>query len=448
MPRSADESAEAGRKLRSHVSRQQQAIWQTPKGREPLRILKENDQGRLHDLLPIRYGRMVHDPFAFYRGAAAIMASDLAPLPITGIRTQLCGDCHLLNFGAFRTAEQRCLFDVNDFDETAVGAWEWDAKRLATSVILAGTSLGLAKSKTRRAALASMRSYREHMHGYAKMPALELWYDRLDEKKVEDILDAAGGKPAPVTRSKKLIAKTWHAFPGFVSASKDEYEIADQRPLLFHPKDRHAFLEMISETFRRYRTTLSFDRKALFDRFTLRDAAYKVVGVGSVGTRCLVALFTASDGSPLVLQVKEARASVLETYAGAPSGKSPGARVVDGERMLQAASDLFLGFATDTDGHDYYVRHLHDVKTGFNVGHLNADELRDYAKFCGWSLARAHAKAGGYAAFIAGYLGRSSVFDEAVLAFGEAYAEQNDKDYEQLVQAVRKKKIVAAEEPA
>lgn len=447
VPRNTDQSVEAGRKLRSRVGRHQQSVWKPSTGRDPLRILKENDEGRLRDLLPIRYGRMVHDPFAFYRGAAAIMASDLAPLPVSGIRTQLCGDCHLLNFGAFRTAEQRSLFDVNDFDETALGAWEWDAKRLATSVILAGTSLGLPKSKTRHATLASMRSYREHMHEYAKMPALELWYDRLDEKKVEAILDA-GGKPARQNRSKKRSAETWHTFPNFVSTANDTYEIADQRPLLFHPKNRHAFLEMISETFRRYRTTLSPDRKALFDRFTLRDVAYKVVGVGSVGTRCLVALFTASDGSPLVLQVKEARASVLETYAGAPPSKSPGARVVNGQRMIQAASDLFLGFTTDTDGHDYYVRHLHDVKTGFDVDRLDADGLRDYAKFCGWSLARAHAKAGGNAASIAGYLGRSSVFDEAVLEFGEAYAAQNDKDYERLVEAVRKKKIVAAQEPA
>ncbi|HEX3671684.1 MAG TPA: DUF2252 domain-containing protein [Candidatus Cybelea sp.] len=447
MPRNADQSAEAGRKLRSRVGRQRQATWQTPKSRDPLRILKQNDEGRLRDLLPIRYGRMVHDPFAFYRGAAAIMASDLAPLPVSGILTQLCGDCHLLNFGAFRTAEQRCLFDVNDFDETALGSWEWDAKRLATSVILAGKSLKLPKSKTRHAALASMRSYREHMHAYAKMPVLELWFDRLDEKKVEAILDAASGKPARIARSQKLTAKTWHAYPSFVSNANDTHEIVDQCPLLFHPKDRRAFLAMISETFRRYRATLLPDRKALFDRFTLRDAAYKVVGVGSVGTRCLVALFTSNDGSPLMLQIKEARQSVLETYAGAPHSKSPGARVVDGERILQAASDLFLGFATDTDGHDYYVRHVHDVKTGFDVGRLNAEELHDYARFCGWSLARAHAKAGGNAALIAGYLGRSTAFDEAILEFAEAYAKQNDEDYERLVEAVRKKKIIAAKEP-
>ncbi|MGA8575395.1 MAG: DUF2252 domain-containing protein [Candidatus Cybelea sp.] len=446
---SVEQSVEAGRTLRTRIGRHQQATWKPRASRDPLQILKESDAGRLPDVLPIRYGRMAHDPFAFYRGAAAIMASDLAALPVSGIRTQVCGDCHLLNFGAFRTAEQRCLFDVNDFDETALGAWEWDAKRLATSVILAGKSLGLAGSETRGAALEAIRSYREHMRKYATMPVLELWYDRLDESNVAAIIEAATGKRARDARSKKLQAvSSAHAYPSFVSSMRGAVKIVDQPPLLFHPPDVPAFLDMISATFALYRRTLSADRQALFARFTLQDAAYKVVGVGSVGTRCLVALFTANDGSALILQMKEARASVLETYAGAPGGRSPGARVVDGERILQAATDAFLGFTTDSDGRDYYVRQLHDVKAGFTVVHMNARELHDYAAFCGWALARAHAKAGGNAAMTAGYLGRSSSFDEAALEFAQAYSKQNDEDYERLVDAVRKGQIAAKKEPA
>lgn len=400
--------------------------------------------GRLEDLLPIRYGRMLASPFTFYRGAAAIMASDLASLPVSGIRTQVCGDGHLLNFGGFGTPENRLVFDVNDFDETTLGAWEWDAKRLVTSVVIAGRHLKLPPSDTRAAALRCSRAYREKIRSYAAMKVLDVWYDRLDEARMNEILRSAEERRQYHASIKKAKAQTRaHQFPRFARDAGGTVKIVDEPPLLYHPEDVAPFLEMVRTTFDAYRLELSEDVRTLFDRFTLRDAAYKVVGVGSVGTRCLVALFTAADEDPLVLQMKEARASVFETYAGAPAFACQGERVVTGQRALQAASDLFLGFAKASDGHDYYIRQLRDMKTSPDVDDMSAVALQDYADFCGWALARAHAKASGSAAMIGGYLGRSTAFDEAIVEFAEAYANQNERDYNALVEAVRDGKVKA-----
>ncbi|MGB8966965.1 MAG: DUF2252 domain-containing protein [Candidatus Cybelea sp.] len=436
---------DAGRALRSRASRRGQSTWRPgPDRRNPVEILQQSDEGRLADLLPIRYGRMLVNPFTFYRGAAAIMASDLSSLPVSGIRTQICGDGHLLNFGGFGTPENRFVFDVNDFDETTLGAWEWDVKRLVTSVIVAGRHLRLQASESRAAALRCIRSYREKIRDYAAMKVLEVWYDRLDESRMTDIVRSAEERRQYHASIKKAKVETRaHQFPRFARDFGGAVKIVDDLPLLYHPTDAAPFLEMVRATFTAYRATLPDDLRTLFDRFTLRDAAYKVVGVGSVGTRCLVALFTAADEDPLVLQMKEARASVFESYAGAPAFECQGERVMIGQRALQAASDLFLGFARASDGHDYYIRQLRDMKTSADVDDMSAAALADYADFCGWALARAHSKASGSAAMIAGYLGRSTAFDEAIVEFAEAYATQNERDYDALVDAVRNGKVKA-----
>jgi uncharacterized protein (DUF2252 family) len=442
---SVAEAVDAGRALRSRASRRSQATWRPGSDRpDPIEILQQNDAGRLVDLLPIRYGRMLASPFTFYRGAAAIMASDLAPLPISGIRTQICGDGHLLNFGGFGTPEREFVFDVNDFDETTLGAWEWDLKRLVTSVIIAGRHLRLQASDTQAAAVECAAAYREHVRSYATMRVMEVWYARLDEKRLAEIVRSAEERRQYHASIKKAKTESRsHAFPRFAQNAHGSLAIVDEPPLLYHPNDAAPFIEMVRGTFDAYRATLPDDRRALFDRFALRDAAYKVVGVGSVGTRCLIALFTAADDDPLVLQMKEARASVFETYADAPKYDCEGERVVTGQRSLQAASDVFLGFAKASDGHDYYIRQLRDMKTSADVDDMSAIALQDYARFCGWALARAHAKASGSAAMIAGYLGRSSAFDEAIVEFGQAYATQNERDYDVLVDAVRNGKVKA-----
>jgi uncharacterized protein (DUF2252 family) len=443
---SVADAVDAGRALRSRASRRGQAVWRPGTDRpDPVAILQQSDEGRLVDLLPIRYGRMLVSPFTFYRGGAAIMASDLASLPVSGIRTQICGDGHLMNFGGFGTAENRFVFDVNDFDETTLGAWEWDVKRFVTSAIIAGRHLKLQQSESRTAALQCIRTYRERIRGYAAMKVLEVWYDRLDEGRLNEIVSSARARRQYHASIKKAKTETRaHEFPSFTRETGGAVKIADDPPLLYHPKDLAPFLEMVRATFTAYREQLSQDLRALFDRFTLRDAAYKVVGVGSVGTRCLIALFTAAQEDALVLQMKEARQSVFETYAGAPAFGFQGERVVTGQRSLQAASDLFLGFAKASDGHDYYIRQLRDMKTSADIDDMSAVDLADYVDFCGWALARAHAKASGSAAMIAGYLGRSTAFDEAVVEFAESYANQNERDYEALVDAVQKGRVKAS----
>lgn len=385
---------------------------------------------------------MLQSPFTFYRGAAAIMACDLAHTPASGIQTQICGDCHLLNFGGFGTPENRFVFDVNDFDETTVGAWEWDLKRLVTSVVIAGQHLNLPRSDVRAAALVCAQTYREQIRRHAGMNVMEVWYARVDEAKLAAVIRSAKARRQYLESIRKAKSDSReHSFPKFADNVDGSPRIEDEPPLLYHPADTASFLKMVEKVFARYRATLANDLKSLFDRFALRDAAYKVVGVGSIGTRCLVALFTASRNDPLVLQMKEARASVYETYAGAPHYSSEGERVVTGQRALQAASDLFLGYAAADDGHDYYVRQLRDMKTSADVDRMTASELEDYSAICGWTLARAQAKAGGNAATIAGYLGRSNLFDEAVADFAHAYALQNEEDYEQLVEAARAGKL-------
>ena len=430
----ADSARAEGKSARERAPRSAHAAWTPPTDRpDPVETLAHDDEGRLEELLPIRYERMLASPFAFFRGSASIMARDLQGTPDSGIRTQICGDAHVSNFGGFATPERNLVFDVNDFDETTPGgAWEWDVKRLAASIAIAGQHLNFRSRDVDVAVLAAIRRYRERVGTYAAMRVLDVWYAHIDELSLAEAVRLAAARNGA------------RAFSSLVDAAGSPPRIRDRKPLVFHPDDDDAFVERVRDGFRRYRDSLTPERCALFDRFRFIDAAYKVVGVGSVGTRCAVALFLAGAGDPLLLQVKEARASVYAPFVGSSGFDDHGERVVVGQRLMQAASDLFLGWMQAADGRTFYVRQLRDAKTGADIERMTVRELAHYASLCGWALARAHAKAGGDAARIAGYLGRGPSFDEAVAAFAAAYAGQNRDDFEALVAARAAGRLPAA----
>jgi len=397
-------------------------------------------------LLPIRYFRMLQSPFAFYRGSASIMASDLQSTPVSGIRTQIGGDAHLMNFGAFGTPERRFVFDINDFDETTTGAWEWDVKRLVTSVDIAARHLKLRPRDAREAVLACARSYRERMHEFAEKTVLDVWYARIDENVLADVVRGADARKRTAAANHAPAKQTdAHLWPTVAPGSDGSVVIEDKVPKIFHPPDRAEYEKTVRALVHAYARSLPIERRRLFDRYRFVDAAYKVVGVGSVGTRCSVALFEAAPGDSLWLQLKEARASVFERYVAHGEFADHGERVVVGQRLMQSSSDLFLGWGRADDGHTFYVRQLRDMKTSANVDAMTADDLRRYAVVCGWALARAHARGGGSSGEIAGYLGRGDAFDQALAAFADAYAQQNDADFEALRAARDDGRIAASE---
>jgi uncharacterized protein (DUF2252 family) len=445
LPPARSERYAAGKALRQRVPREDHGAWKAPYNRrDAVEMVVESSKGRIPELVPIRYGRMLVSPFTFYRGAANIMAADLASTPVSGVKVQLCGDAHLLNFGAFATPERRIVLDVNDFDETLPGPWEWDVKRLAASFVFAARSNGFSTADQREAASSCVRSYREHMIEYGDMPVLEVWYARLQ---LSDALAAAHDK-ATKARMKKRVRKAEattvaeHDFPKMTETRGGRYVIRDAPPLIYH----HPYLnvasgrENIERALHRYRESLSDERKALLDRYQLMDVALKVVGVGSVGTTCAVALMMAGDDDPLFLQVKEAGPSVLENYAGKSVYANHGQRVMVGQHLMQAASDIFLGWTQGYAGRHYYIRQLRDMKIKPLVEVFNPATMFDYAMLCGWTLARAHARSGD-PAMIAGYMGKSDVFDKAVTSFSELYADQAELDHAALKKAVRNGKI-------
>jgi len=440
-----------GKHLRTKCPRSSHAAWAPPHDRpDPLRLLKESDKGRLPELIPIRYGRMVRTPFTFYRGAALNMAADLAVTPISGLRVQACGDCHLLNFGDFATPERRIVFDINDFDETLPAPWEWDVKRLAASFVLACRNNGFSKASAHDAVLACVRSYRQRMAEYSQMPALDVWYASIE---VEKVLPTIRDKEAR-RRHEKMVAKARarsvleHEFPKLAARKGSVPTIKDSPPLIYHPHERgvEELLTRAREALAGYRESMQEDRRVLIDRFELKDIAIKVVGVGSVGTFCCVTLLMASEQDPLFLQVKEARSSVLEAYAGKSIYPNHGQRVVNGIRLMQSASDIFLGWTKGKLGRHFYVRQLKDVKVGVQVELLTPGVMIQYAEICGWTLARAHARSGSPAQ-ISGYLGKSDAFDKAVAAFSVAYADQSERDHAILKKAVRAGRVEAVMEP-
>ena len=441
---STKERLEAGKTLREKVPRSSHSKWAPAKNRpDPIDLLTESDRGKLPELLPIRYARMRASPFAFFRGSASLMAGDLASEPVTGIRVQACGDCHVANFGGFGTPERHLVFDINDFDETLPAPWEWDVHRLAASVVLAMRDAGFGERHCTNAVHACAKNYRDHMHEYAEMSALEVWYSFLN---LDVLIQNAKTREAKQRwKKRKAMAaddSSGNEFPKITSVTNGRARIVDRPPLIYHPRGMAAIGKHVRQMFRQYRDTLAADRRIVLDRYELLDVARKVVGVGSVGTRCAVTLLTAGPDDSLVLQYKQATTSVLAPYAGKSRYDNQGERVVTGQRMLQSASDVFLGWTRDNQGHDFYFRQLRDMRMKIDVEEMSKEDWFEYVELCAWALARAHARTGDPAR-IAGYLGKTEVFDDALAKFAAAYADQTEHDYGLFLKAIRSGRIKA-----
>ena len=453
------ERAAEGRAARSAARRSSHAAWEPPAGRpDPVAILERQATTRVPELVPIRHGRMATSPFAFFRGAAAVMAADLATTPSSGLRVQACGDAHLSNFGAFAAPDRRLVFDLNDFDESLPGPWEWDVKRLGASFAIAGRENGFKRKQREVATLTAARAYREAMREFAAQSNLEVWYARFDVEAAMQEVEKED--PTEVERIRKGVTKarskdSLRALRKLTEVVDGELRIRSEPPLLVPAEELvaddegHDLAELLTGVLDAYRASLAADRQHLLDGYRMRHIARKVVGVGSVGTRAWVILLTGADDSdPLFLQAKEAEASVLEPYAGASHYRNHGRRVVEGQRLMQAASDIFLGWcpAVGIDGRqrDFYVRQLWDWKRSAEVGRLTPRGLEIYARMCGWTLARAHARSGDRIA-IAAYLGGGDSFERAIAGFSEAYADQSEHDHEALVAAIDAGRIEAEE---
>ena len=444
-----------GRVARQAVPRGSHAEWApAPDRPDPVDLLEAQARGRLEELMPIRYARMMASPFAFMRGSAVVMANDLANTPKTGIRAQLCGDAHLLNFGAYASPERALLFDLNDFDETLPGPWEWDVKRLAASFVVAGRDNGFHVADCHAAAQASVASYRQRMAEFSQMGELEVWYSRIGEAEVKGLLtEARAGKKTTKKLSKNVQKArgrdSLQVLSKLTTVVDGHRIINDDPPLLVRLPEGDEIRGQVYAILESYKRTLQEDRRHLLDRYRFVDAARKVVGVGSVGTRAYVVLLEGRDGDdPLFLQVKEAGASVLEGHVPSDTREHHehhehhGHRVVAGQRLMQAASDIFLGWFRGAEGRDFYWRQLKDMKGSAKVENMSPDELLLYGGLCGWALARAHARSGDRVQ-IAAYLGKSDRFDRAIADFAAAYADQNEQDHAALLETVESGRIVA-----
>ena len=456
---SVAERAALGKAARSAVPRSSHAAFEPESQRgDPIALLESQDQTRVPELLPIRYGRMSASAFAFYRGAAKIMASDLAPTPRTGLTVQCCGDAHVANFGVFASPERELVFDVNDFDETLPGPWEWDLKRLAASMVIAARESGFALKVQDRIALATVKQYRTAMARFAAMKNLDVWYAHLD---VDDALAELGleGNAKTVKQTEASLSKA-RTSSGLTAATKltevvdGEPRIVAEPPLIVPISDltqgseRVDMIDALHDHLRSYRESLEQDRRVLLEQFRVVDFARKVVGVGSVGTRAWIALLLGLDGGdPLFLQLKEADASVLEEFLGPSEFANHAERVVTGQQLMQASSDIFLGWlrleaVSDRPPIDFYVRQLRDWKGAGDIATMTPAAMAEYGRWCGWALARAHARSGDRIA-IASYLGSGAVFERAIVEFSHAYAEQNERDYQALLAAIKSGRITA-----
>jgi uncharacterized protein (DUF2252 family) len=456
---SVTERVARGKAARSEVPRGGHAVFEPSSTREdPVELLERQAKTRVPELVPIRYGRMLVSPFTFYRGAAMIMAHDLAATPRSGLTVQCCGDAHLSNFGVFASPERRLVFDVNDFDETLPGPWEWDVKRLAASMLIAARDNAFRPKDQERIVLDTVGQYRTAMAGFAGMTNLDVWYAHLDTEKA---LQEFGSqfKPKAVKRTEKTLAKartkdSMAAFSKLTHVVDGQARIVHDPPLivpieqLAPDEERDELFDRLHLILRGYRETLEPDRRVLLEQFELTDLAGKVVGVGSVGTRAWIALLLGRDGQdPLFLQIKQAEASVLEDLLGPSEFSNHGERVVVGQRLMQATSDIFLGWLrADAGPHgpacDYYARQLKDWKGSAEIEQMDAKAMATYGTLCGWTLARAHARSGDRIA-IASYLGTSDRFDRAIVEFSHAYAEQNERDYQALSAAANSGRIAA-----
>jgi uncharacterized protein (DUF2252 family) len=449
-----EERAARGRAARTAVPRSRHAEAELQSGRDPVALLEAQAPARVAELVPVRYGRMLVSPFTFYRGAAAVMAYDLAATPRTNLTVQLCGDTHLANFGGYASPERTLVFDLNDFDETSPGPFEWDVKRLAASFEIAGRDRDFSDSQREKAVLGVVRAYREAMRQFAAMPNLGVWYSRLDAQAIAEKLreqqDSKQLKRLESTAARARTKDSLKAFAKLTEMVDGEARLRSDPPLIVPIRELAGSTELsadeveqeLHDSFRGYRRTLQRDRRRLLEQFRWVDMARKVVGVGSVGTRCFVVLLLGRDGNdPFFLQVKEAQASVLEPYLGKSEFANHGQRVVEGQRLMQAASDIFLGFVhlektLDGAPRDFYFRQLWDWKSSVDLDLILPRGLELYADVCGWTLARAHARSGDRIA-IAEYLGKSNAFDTAIAKFAAEYADQNERDYAALADAAK-----------
>jgi uncharacterized protein (DUF2252 family) len=435
-----EERRKAGTALRDQVPRSSLAEWAPPSHRaDPVDILIEQGKSRIQELLPVRYARMQTDPFAFLRGAAAVMAADLASMPSPGIRMQSCGDAHLANFGSYATPEGTPVFDINDFDETLPAPFEWDVKRLATSLAVAGRVAQLSGKECRALACTAARSYREYMEELAPLPPIMAWSQRIDLVRAIADIDSLKLRSKVERRLAKILQSGAEHF-GLVERQQGSFRIREKLPLV-HRLDKHQL--PARKAFASYAKTLQEDRRVLLERYALHDVAFKVVGVGSVGTFCAIGLLVSGGGAPLLLQIKEAQESVLAPFSGASEYANSGQRVVVGQRMLQAATDVFLGWTQrPIERRCFYVRRLKDSRLA-DIGVRLEAAMPFYARLCGHTLARAHARAGD-AAVVAGYMGGSTAFDAAIGEFALAYADQTERDWNTFLAAKKAGRIVAA----
>lgn len=437
------ELIEIGRTARRHVPRRAHASFEPAPGRDPLATLETQEQRRVPELVPVRHSRMAVSPFTFFRGAAAVMAADLATTPTTTLHVQLCGDAHLLNFGAYGTPERHLAFDVNDFDETLPGPFEWDVKRLAASVVIAAIDRDFGVDVGREAAVGAVRSYQNSMAALAAMTELDCWYTHLNVDELLPDLPKEARKRTERSVDKARRRTSTQAAAKLTTTTGGRMRIVEDPPLIVRLDDPQV-VDHLNELFAGYRSTITSDRRHLLDRFRVVDVARKVVGVGSVGTRCYVVLLAAnSDDSPLFLQVKEAETSVLEPFVGRAAEPTAGERVVAGQRLMQATSDIFLGWGT-VGPYQFYLRQLRDMKGSADVETMKASGLGAYAAVCGFALARAHARSGSADA-IAAYLGTKPTFADALGDFAVTYAQRNEADYALFTEAIADGRLVAAE---
>ena len=453
---SANERVARGKAARAEVSRSSHAVWEPPSDRtSPVDLLERQAKTRIPELVPIRHGRMLASPFSYFRGAALPMASDLATTPNSGLLAQICGDAHLCNFGVFGSPERHLFFDVNDFDETAAGPWEWDVKRLAASLEIAGRDNGFPEQARKSAVRRAVRSYREAMLEFAQMPMLKVWYAHLDVDEMlprfHSSLDRTQTPAVWKAITKARAHDSVQAFSKLAEVVDGQCRILHQPPLITPVEDLEegidpeAVLEAMDGFLRSYQDTLRGEERDLIEQYRFAHAARKVVGVGSVGTQAWIVLLLDDQDDPLFLQVKEADASVLEEFTSPSEFSNHGERVVAGQRLMQAASDIFLGwerFDWLGDERDYYIRQLRDWKGSADIAGMTHAGMELWGRMCGWTLARAHARSGDRVA-IAAYLGKSDTFDRAIGKFSVAYADQNERDYQALKEAVASGRLTA-----
>lgn len=439
----------AGKEIRNKIPRSEHALWKEPGTRPSVtKMIELSNYDRLPELVPVRHFRMSTSPFVFYRATASLMARDLSFTPASGINVQICGDCHLMNFGGFATPERHVVMDINDFDETHPGPWEWDLKRLAVSFILAARDKGFSRSNADDIIMELIHAYQDALNEFANMKLLDLWYLKFD---LEEIMKEQKNEQLKERLAKNLAKgnKQTHdkVFYKMTSDNMGQFTITEQPPLILHPFDLSESMEMIQIFFEHYKDTLQPDRRLLLDQYRITDVALKVVGVGSVGTRCYVVLLLNDDNEPLFIQVKEARQSVIEPYTKPSAYKHNGERIVQGQRLMQSASDIFLGWTTGPQGRQYYLRQLRDKKISPEIDTLNKEFLAIYAQYCARVLAKAHSKTN-QAPLICGYIGKGDRFAEVIAQFSELYADQTEKDFEEFKKAIQNGELSIAKDPA